>query len=293
MFLRLPRFQRATLTPAASRRRCSLAASLLSSVVLLSGCAKLPPNSGSSTALSGKRLQVTLRFENPVNPNFHYFFLINYFTNQGTTLGVGDQNAPGPVPVLAPANSNQGYGNGFATGSGGSAFGFTDFVRFEGNAYRLFHVVGDPTASVFQDEGQPVAFTLPNSNQPTTLQFTIDLAQLVVQPNGAALPSATEAVTIAKNIQWLQMNVVATDVVPVHQTAIVTKQVDSLGDNRTPSGASSFLILNMSQLQTYTNLSFTGQAVFEPGDNDVFGAANPDPALNLLDYSISVVQVQQ
>ena len=234
-----------------------------------------------------------MRFQNAVNPNYHYFFLINYFTNQGATLGVGDQNAPGPVAVREPANSNLGYGNGFATGSGGSAFGFTDFVRFEGNAYRLFHVVGDPTESHFQDEGQPVAFTLPNSSQPTTLQFTIDLAQLVVQSNGAALPSATDTVNIARGIIWLQMNIVATNVIPIHQTAVVDKQVDSLGNTLTPTGASSFLILNMSQIQTYTNQTFAGQAVFEPGDNDVFGAVNPDPSLDLIDYSISVVQQQQ
>ncbi len=271
-------------------RRYGLVFSLLSSLALLSGCAKQPPGQGSNAALSGKRLEVTMRFRNPVNPNYHYFFLINYFTNQGTSIGAGDQNAPGPVPVLGPVNASQGYGNGFATGSGGSAFGFTDFVRFEGNAYRLFHVVGDPTLSHFQDEGQPVTFVLPNSNDPTTLRFTLDLSQLVVQSNGAALTDPTQTVALAKGIRWLQMNIVATDVIPVNQTTLVNKQVDSLGDTRTPTGASSFLVLDMLHSQTYTNQSFAGQAVFEPADVDVFGSASPDPSLDLIDYTISVVQ---
>ncbi|MCW3099495.1 MAG: hypothetical protein JWL77_5113 [Chthonomonadaceae bacterium] len=227
-----------------------------------------------------------MRFRNAVNPNFHYFFLINY----DQSVSGGNQNAPGPVPVLGPTNSNQGYGNGFATGSGGSAFGFTDFVKYENNTFRLVHVVGDPTISNFVDEGQPIAFTLPNAGDPTVLQFSIDLAQIVVQPNGAAAADPTQAVAQAKAIRWLQMNIVATDVIPVNQTTIVNKQVDSLGDTRTLTGASSFLDLDMSQFQTYTNQSFAGQAVFEPADNDVFGSANPDPSLDLIDYSITVVQ---
>jgi hypothetical protein len=287
MSIRFPLLLRAVLTSATMRRRCGLAACMFSSAALLSGCAKQPPGSTSSIALSGKRLQVTMRFRNAVNPNFHYFFLINYDQSQGPT---GNQNAPGPVPVLGPANSNQGYGNGFASGSGNSAFGFTDFVKYENNTFRLLHVVGDPTISHFVDEGQPVTFTLPNAGDPTVLQFSIDLAQIVVQPSGAAAADPTQAVAQAKAIRWLQMNIVATDVIPVNQTTIVNKQVDSLGDTRTLTGASSFLDLDMANFRSYTNQDFAGQAVFEPADNDVFGSANPDPSLDLIDYSITVVQ---
>lgn len=286
MPIRLSQFLRVVPTSSVHRRRCGLAACLLSSAALFSGCAKLPPSSSSTAALSGKRLHVTLQFASAVNPAYHYFFLINYDQSQGPT---GNTNAPGPVAVLGPTNSNQGYGNGFATGSGGNALGFTDFVRFEGNAYRLFHVVGDPTLSHFQDEGQPVAFTLPNAGSPTQLQFDIDLAQIVVQPNGAALTDPTQAVAQAKAIRWLQMNIVATDVIPVNQTTIVNKQVDSLGNTQMPTGASSFLNLDVLDFKTYRNQDFAGQDVFEP-EGDVYGSVNPDPSLDLINYTISVVQ---
>src|SRR5688572_7095323 len=85
---------------------------ILISLLALHGCARQSP---SRNTLSGRRLLVTLRFRGEINPLYSYFFLIN---------NAGDQNAPGPVPVLIPP-----YGNGFATGSGGGQNGFTDFVR--------------------------------------------------------------------------------------------------------------------------------------------------------------------
>ncbi len=274
-------------------RTCGLAACLLSSMALLSGCAKQPPGQSSNIPLSGKRLVVTMHFQEPVNPNNHYFFLINYDTSQGGAIGAGNPNAPGPVAVLGPSNANQGYGNGFATGSSGNVTtGFTDFVRFEGNSYRLFHVKGsatNPNLNNFADEGQPIAFTLPNSADPHFLRFEIDLAQLVVQSSGASLDDPTKTVNLAKNIRWLQVNFVATDVIPVNQTTAVIKQVDSLGNTQTQLGASSFLILDMSQTQSYSNQDFVGRDVFEPA-GDVYGAANPDLSLDLIDYNIKVVQ---
>jgi hypothetical protein len=269
-----------------------LCSALFGSLLLSSGCARLPPGEGSSVALSGKRLVVRLRFRGPVNPQYHYYFLINYDTSQGTALGVGNQNALGPIPVLGPTNSNQSYGNGFATSSTGVG-GFTDFVRFEGNSYRLFHVVGDPTADRnFIDERQPISFTLPTASDPNVLQFELDLSQLVVNSNGAALTDPTMTVNIAKNIRFVQMNVVATNVVPINQTTIIDKQVDSLGNNQTQTGASAFLNFDLADLRTYTNQDFAAFATFEPSSNDVFTTGSePDPSLDLLDdYSITVRQ---
>src|SRR5436190_7077425 len=90
---------------------CSLA--LLSTLLFAGGCAKQPPN---QSTLSGKRLIVDMTFATAVDPNQHYFFIIN---------ASNDQNASGPVPVLTSP-----FGNGFATGSGGTQ-GFTDFVEFD------------------------------------------------------------------------------------------------------------------------------------------------------------------
>ncbi len=252
----------------------------LAALILLfgvGGCARQPPE---RNQLSGKRLIVTLRFRSPVNPNYHYFFLIN---------NAGDQNAPGPVPVLIPP-----YGNGFATGSGGGTSGFTDFVRFDNlqpQGYGLYHAVGDPNRSNFVYEGRPLNAVLPDPTDPRTasqLQFEIDLSQLITDANGAPLPDPTEAANRARQIRFLQVNVVATNIVPRDVTTPVVKLVDSFGDTRTLAGASSFLVLDVSQNRIVRNSDFTGQLIEEPADPDVF--VGNDPTLDLVDWSIEVRQ---
>lgn len=246
---------------------------------MVGGCARLPP---SKTALSGKRLHVVIRFRSPINPNHHYFFLIN---------NANDQNASGPVPVLNPP-----YGNGFATGSGGGTSGFSDFVEFDSlqpQGYALYHALGDSNRSNFVFEGQPVAFTTPDNNDPRTanlLQFDIDLSQLIVDGNGQPLPDATQAATLANAIRFLQINLVATDVIPRDVATPIVRQVDSLGDSRTLLGASSFLIIDVTQIgRIYDNNSFTGQAIAEPDVLDVFNGN--DPTLDIVDWSIEIRQV--
>ncbi len=256
------------------------AATALIGLGLTAGCAVLPPG---STTLSGKRLIVTLNYSGFINPNYHYFFIVN---------NAGDQNAPGPVPVVLPP-----YGNGFATGSGANAGGLTDFVRFDNfqpgnNGYTLYHVVGDPNRSSFVNEGSPVTTTRPDPNDPRTgkqLQFQLDLSQLVTDSNGKPLP-ADQAVTAAKSIRFLQMNIISTDIVPTDLGTLINKQVDSLGDTRTSTGQSTFIVLDVSQNRVYRNSDFIGQFAFEPSDDDIFGSSNPDPSLDLVDWSVEIRQ---
>lgn len=244
----------------------------------LTGCARLPPN---QNALSGRRLIVTMRFRSPVNANNHYFFLIN---------NANDQNAPGPVPVLVPP-----YGNGFATGTGGTN-GFTDFVRYDvlqPQGYGLYHAVGDSNASNFVYTGRPVSFTLPDPTDPRTanqLQFQIDLSQLITDANGQPLADQAAAATQARALRYLQVNIVTTDVIPRDVVTPITKQVDSLGDTRTLAGASTYLVIDLAQNRIYQNNDFVGQTIYEPSDPDIYGANNPDPTLDLVDWSIEVRQ---
>ncbi len=250
------------------------------SIALAAGCARLPPG---SAALSGKRLIVTLNYSGFINPNYHYFFLLN---------NVGDQNANGPVPVVLPP-----YGNGFATGSGAQAGGFTDFVRFDNfqpgnNGYSLYHVVGDLNRSAFVNEGSPLSTTRPDVNDPRTgkqLQFQIDLSQLITDSNGKPLP-AEQAVAAANSIRFLQMNIISTDIVPTDLTTLINKQVDSLGDTRTSTGQSTFIVLDVAQNRVYRNSDYIGQFAFEPSDNDIFGVTNTDPSLDLVDWSVEIRQ---
>jgi len=247
---------------------------------IAAGCAALPPG---QTTLSGKRLVVTVQYGGFINPNYHYFFLMN---------NASDQNAPGPVAVVQPP-----YGNGFATGSGASAGGFTDFVRFDNfqpgnNGYTLYHVVGDPNRSTFVNEGSPITTTRPDPNDPRTgkqLQFQLDLSQLVTDGAGKPL-DPSQAVAIANNIRFLQVNIISTDVIPADLATPVNKQVDSLGDTRTSTGQSTFIVIDLSQNRIYRNSDFVGQFSFEPSDNDIFGSANPDPSLDLVDWSVEIRQ---
>jgi len=278
-------------TSAARRRRYSGAAWIIGGLTLSSGCARLPPGQNSSIALSGHRLHVIIPFRDRINSNYTYFFLINYDQSQGV---IGNQNAPGPVPVINPFSSSQGqtFGNGFAASSSGDATpGFTDFVRFDINGYQLLHVSSsDRTGKTFIPEGRPDTFFLPGPNNPNQLEFTVDLSHLVAAASGGQL-SATDTTTQAQNIKWLQVNIVATNFIPVDLTPPGVKQVDSLGN--TQGGVGSFLNLNVLFDHTYLNgdplLSSTS---FEPADNDVYTngiSGIGDESLDITqNYSISV-----
>ena len=277
------RFQNARWIASGNRLPAPLLALAPISLLLLSaGCARQPPE---QNALSGKRLIVTATYSGFINPNNHYYFLIN---------NASDFNAPGPVAVFVPP-----YGNGFATGSGGNAGGFTDFVLFDsvqpGNSgYSLYHVIGDPNRSQFTLSGNPISATRPSTDSGSltgkSLRFEIDLSQLITDANGRPLASS-DAATMARNLRYLQVNFVATDVVPRDVSTQVVKRVDSLGDTRTSSASSSFLIIDLAQNRVYSNSTSnsSGLSIEEPTDYDVFGPGTDD-SLDLRDWSIEVKQ---
>ncbi len=242
------------------------ALAILTLLALSVSCARYPPG---QNGLSGHRLVVTLTFQAPINSLYYYYFLIN---------NAGDMNAPGPVPVLGTP-----YGNGFATGSGDGGKGFTDFVLFYGGSYRVYHVQDNPNAGNFIETGRPVSSVMPDLNDPNTankLQFTIDMSQLQYDTNGRPL-------SMPPTIRWLQVNVVATNIVPHDATEPVAKIVDSLGDNRANPGGT-FQIIDMSQNSTYSNANASGTSVYEP-TGDVVGATGDQGAeLDLTDWSFQV-----
>jgi hypothetical protein len=287
---RRPLLLRTGPTTAIRRRRWGLAVCLLSITALFSGCARQPPASTSSLVVSGKRLHVLIQFRGTIEPKYYYYFLINY----DQSVSGGNPNANGPVAVLGPIPGHGGFGNGFATGSGGATeTGFTDYVEFHGNTYSLFHVVPNThlQQAILQQQG-PLSPFLPNGNNPTQLQFDIDLAQLVSAASGSSL-SATDTVNQALGIKWLQMNIVATDVLPIDPSSI--KQVDSLGDTRISEGQAGFLNLNVTDFPTYSNGDNHG-VTHEPTENDVYtyngnGALGED-SLDITDYTIALVRQQ-
>jgi hypothetical protein len=256
--------------------------------LLLGGCAVAAPN---NSTLSGKQMVVTLTFNAPIDPTQHYFFLIN---------NAGSQNANGPVPVFVPP-----YGNGFATGSAGGVGtsttapgGFTDFVEFDNDSqgYALYHVInGDPNKRAnFVLEGRPVSYTIPDYSGQTNpqsayqLQFTLDFSQFIYNSNGQPLSSQSQTVSAALAIQWLQINMISTDQIPINATTDVGKKVDALGNTLTPN-QSTFLVLNAQNNQSYTNSQYVGSPVYEPA-NDVYNAGSSDGPIDLVNWTIQVQQ---
>ncbi len=258
------------------------------------GCASPVPGGNGLAALSGKSLQVQLMFAGNINPNYYYYFLMN---NSNSSVG------PYAVPVGSPIGST-GYGNGFATGSDGQSAGFTDFVLFSNNQYSgsqpnqgfgLYHVAnssgvnGGNSSANFVANGSPLQVFSPlTSGSLNVIAFNLDLAQLFEYPNSTI--SQSSAINMARNLQWVQINMVATDVVPVDITTTVTKHFDSFGDDA--NGAGSFLLANLLDGPgTYANTSSTsltepqGDVYVSPGG----GVTSAFPQLDLVGWQVVIV----
>lgn len=283
--------------------RC-LSLMTLTALPLSLGCARLPPN---QSTLSGRRIRVRMTFSGDIQPNYYYFFLINRVGTQGVSSASG---AHGPVPVLEPS-VNGGYGNGFATGSPGSGvgtingvkdYGITDFVLYHApaahNNLLLYHFSRNdtpdrqPLARLITDE-TPLSPNLPqfNTTEPNdarSLSFDIDLAQLITDTNDTATK-----IQEAKNLEFIQVNIVATNIAPVDQTTILPKLVDSFGDTRNTNEQSSFLEIDLRQSRTYRSSDTFGQLSTEPTE-DLFvtPGASPNNSLDLESWSIEVLPTQ-
>ena len=257
------------------------------------GCANQPP---SQNALSGIRLRVTMRYNYLVNPNYQYYFVIN---------NAGDRNAAGPIPVGTPL-PNQTYGNGFATASDNGASGttnkggFTDFVQWgfnqyggqSQNGYSLYHVVGDANnRQNFRSSGVPIASTAPSTDSTdpagsTTLTFELDLSQLIRDATGGAVDANTAANT-ARALQYLQVNIISTNITPQDTATSALKAYDSMGN--TSDGRGSYLTLDVTQNRTVASTDTSLPETNEPTFYDVYGGSGFSP-LDLVSWTIEVVR---
>lgn len=255
-------------------------------LTLLGGCAQQPPT---QNALSGRRLRVTMNFYRPVSPSYYYFFVINYASAKSVA---GDNTAPGPVPILLPPFTP----TGFVIGSDGSTFGFTDYMEFSGaqpastGGYELYHVVHNSSTNPQEinsiPTGGPVAFTPQDPNATSgQIQFEIDLAQLVRDTNGNALADQNQAINQARQIRYLEVNIIATDTISF---SAPEKWVDSMGDNRSTTAASTYLILD---LQTKSSWRDTDTPDLKEPTGDVFlyNSSAADPAIDLTSWTIQYV----
>lgn len=172
---------------------------------LPAGCAK-SPSSGSTSPVSGPQLIVTMTVAGTINPNYYYYILFNV----NNTPGPSGTSVTGPVPVVATP-----YGNGYAAGA------YTNYVEYNSG------LPGGTNFNYFA----PIAST--NLLQSVTLGPSFLIQPQVVNGNELVfqLPLAylaTSTVT-ADQINSLQVNFIATNVVPVNGQNITTaKYFDTL-----------------------------------------------------------------
>lgn len=266
-----------------------LASIAVAASIISGGCAKAPAGTG-----TGPRLAVTLRFSQPVKPEYYYYILIR---NAPDSEQTNPRNWP--VPVLAA-----GGGNGFATdahtNSGTAAF--TDFVLFGGGAlahattsgYAHYHVVGYLHGNVntpgsFRLVGNP---DTTSGSDPYTLSFELSLSSLRADAGECDSTVAGDCPTA----KYLNINVVATTELSFDpQNPDPRKAVDALGDQSTPPASPTFTqVVNIKTAESriFQSSSSPGDPNYEP-DNDAINTAvssNVDPAIELVAWQFQVKQ---
>ncbi len=266
---------------------------MLALLPLSLSCARLPP---SVSGFTGRRIRVTMTFNGTMQSAFYYYFLINRYGPTGTL------NANGPVPVLGTLPGQNGsLGNGYATGSNASStgtisglpdYGITDFVLFHSpqqNNIGLYHYTADPnTQPTPPNYSRPFNVVLPSSssvdidpNAAKTLQFDLYISQLVTDTTDTTARNQE-----AQNIQYLQVNIVSTNVTPITANENVFKEVDAFGDTLHPN-SQQFLTIDLTQNKTYT--STDNISTLPEPTNDVFPGGNSEPSLDLISWSIQVI----
>ncbi len=190
-------------------------------------------------------------------------------------------------------------GSGVGTISGYKDYGITDFVLYHApQTYNVLSVCHfnpnqPPDTQPYQTlphTDTPLNVTLPQTDTADpyagrTLSFDLDLTQLITDTNDAATK-----IQEAKNLRYIQVNIVATDLVPTDQTSVAPKSVDSFGDTRNPSEQGSFLEIDLNQVHTYQSSDSGGQLSPEPaGDLFVSPNGSANNSLDLISWSIEVL----
>lgn len=215
---------------------------LLLAILGLTGCARTPQGGPGSV----RRLVIEMQVAGVINPNYFYYVAID---------NDSDPN-DGPEAVVGPP-----WGNGWGTGS------ITHFVQFSPTLPQGGYGVYRITDAALLNKvylGPPVNSITPGPTG-NTLRFTVDLDTLAIPPQ------------TGNDIQTLQINFIATDVVPLDPAFVGPRQWDALGDHT----SNTFLSLTVTPGRIVSN-STEGN---EP-PNDVVS-----PDLDIVDWSIEVQQL--
>lgn len=201
---------------------------LLTGLLLLpTGCAKSPPGTTSNSS-SGPQVFVTMTVAGNLNPNYYYFVLFNVNESKGPGTGI-----TGPVPVVAVP-----YGNGFAAGA------FSNYVEFHN---------GQPGGTNFGFWTISADLLTPSylgSSSPYLVQSQAGSNTFTVQIPLAALATASTPLAAIQNIE---VNFIATNIVPPPGDTLTPKYVDSLYPTNDATSLNRFIIVPTTQSGIYQN----------------------------------------
>ncbi|MDW8105960.1 MAG: hypothetical protein RMK45_00615 [Armatimonadota bacterium] len=214
-------------------------------MLTLAACARFPKTPEGAGV---RRIAVEVQVAGRIRPDYVYFVLFN-LSNDPT-------GQAGPVPVVAPP-----WGNGFAAGA------FTHYMRFDGlqpaGGYALYRIIPNTNLSVWEYL-EPPRLSEPVRPDSDRLRFEIDLTQLERDANRAAA------------LRFIQLNIIATNRVPLDPNDPAPKVVDSLGDP----------VLGVSQ---YLNLRIDQSRVLRNADTNLEPRGDvPDPDLDIVDWRVEV-----
>ncbi len=235
---------------------------------MLGGCARFPANPG---AASGKRLVFTLTFQNDLRLGlgddqtaYSYLVLID---NDNDPTG-----ATGPIPVIqkSPAGS---WGNGYAAGHFTHVVALGPFKSFQGPGVIGLYKLNDPDVDQNQliPRGQPVSVTDPHTGD-KVIRFELDTHQLGID------------LTQDQNPVFIQVNVVATNVIPDNPAGDYDRFWEAFGNNA-EGNLNKYINIDVRQDGVY-DLQKYG-ADFEPV-GDVRNGDRTEPSLDLIDFQIEV-----
>jgi hypothetical protein len=247
--------------------------------LFLAGCARSPQTQTGTTR--GKIAVFTLTYRGPVNidrqPQGNYYFVLINRTDDPSDFG--------PGIALQPPFAGNGIGAAFQ----GDGQGFVGLVRYERNlstigglqveastdaagnlvnpttlSYRGFNILGPPDRII----------SVPTQGgSPNVISFQLDLSRL---PN--------------PNAQFMQVNVISTNIVPQNTSENVQRDWDALGDNTTTGNINDPFTLNTTQNAVYTNAQRISTSREPAGDvrSGQFGGTVDDPSLDLVDWTIQI-----
>ncbi len=200
---------------------------LLAGLLLVpAGCAKSPSGiSGNST--SGPQVTVSMTVAGTLNPNYYYFILFN------ATGAVAGAKPVGPIPVFAAP-----YGNGFAAGA------FTNYVQYHNGQ------PGGTNLGFWTISSDLLTPSYLGSSSPYLVQSEVGSNTFTVQ---IPLADLANAGTPAAAIQNLEVNFIATNVLPPPSDTLTAKYVDALYPTNVSGNLNSFVIIPTTQSGIYQN----------------------------------------